>query len=153
SFALLGATVSLHRRPRGQARSGQDGKGAGNIGRWCGTSTMVRAAGAWTWTALLGRWPADDVVRSNRSLCYGHWRRWFGGSPVGWVRRTGPAGGRAEVRPPSQTDRVRSRWHGEAAPRGLPADERAQAPARIQDRRCRRGHARTPGMTEHLLES
>src|SRR5262249_62305402 len=28
------------------ARSGQDWKGAGNIGRWCGTSTVVRAAGA-----------------------------------------------------------------------------------------------------------
>src|SRR5262249_44378963 len=132
SFALLGATVSLHRRPRGQARSGQDGKGAGNIGRWCGTSTMVRAAGAWTWTALLGRWPADDVVRSNRSLCYGHWRRWFGRSPVGWVRATGPAGGRTEVRPASQTSRFRSRRRAEVATTGLPADERAQARSLIE---------------------
>ena len=32
--------------PRGQARLGQGWKGAGNIGRWRGTSTMARAAGA-----------------------------------------------------------------------------------------------------------
>src|SRR6516225_11572550 len=59
SFARPGAIVSLHRRPRDQARSGQGSKGAGNIGPWCRSSTIVRAAGAGMSTAVLGRWPSD----------------------------------------------------------------------------------------------
>src|SRR5262245_6747827 len=54
-FAPLGAIVSLHSRPRGQARLGPDWKGAGNIGRYCGTSTLVRAGGTWTLIAVLVR--------------------------------------------------------------------------------------------------
>jgi len=47
-FARLGAIVSLRSCQRGQARSGQDWRGAGNIGR-----TMLRAAGAWTSSPLV----------------------------------------------------------------------------------------------------
>jgi hypothetical protein len=110
SFALPDAIVSLRSCPRDQARLGQDWKGAGSIGRWHGTSTMVRAAGAWTSsTAVLGRWPTDRVVRSSQGLCYGHWPRGqFGAFPLG-IRGTRPAGVQAEVRPGSQRDRFRSR--------------------------------------------
>src|SRR5262249_32601267 len=79
SFALPGAIVSFHSCPRGQARSGQDWRDPGNIGRWHGTSTVVRAA----LTAALGRWPADGLLRSSRGFCYGHWLRWqLAASPV-----------------------------------------------------------------------
>ena len=122
SFAPLDAIVSSHSSPRGQARSGQDGKGAGNIGRWRGTSTMVRAERALTWTAVLGRSPADRLVRSSRGLCHGHWPAW-GAFPVDGVRGTGPAGALAELHPEVQTAPFRSHWHDEVATIGLPADE------------------------------
>src|SRR5262249_12259577 len=54
-FAPLGATVSLRICPRGQTSSGQGWKGAGIVGRWLGTSSLVRAADAWTLIAILGR--------------------------------------------------------------------------------------------------
>src|SRR6266699_5588730 len=121
SFARLVATISLRSCPRGQARSGQDGKGAGNIGRWCGS-----------------RWPADRLVRSSQGLPCDHWLEWkLGASPVDWVCRTAPAGARAEVRPGSQTSRFRSRRRDEDATKGLLVDERAQARARIEDQQCR----------------
>src|SRR5262249_57724401 len=70
SFAPLDAIVSLRSCSRGQARSGQDWRGARNIGRWRGTSILVRAV----LTAALGRRPTDDgFVRSNRGFCYDHW--------------------------------------------------------------------------------
>lgn len=59
---LINFFASLHGCARGQARSGQDWKGAGNIGRCRGTSTVVRAAGGWMLTAGLGRWPADHAA-------------------------------------------------------------------------------------------
>jgi hypothetical protein len=83
SFALPGATVSFRSYPRGQARSGQDWKGAGNIGRWCGASTMVQVAEAWTLTAVLGRWPADRLGRSSQGLSCHQWLEWeLEASPV-----------------------------------------------------------------------
>jgi hypothetical protein len=63
--------------------------------------------------------------------------------PVEWVRGTGPAGVRTEVRPGSQTGRFRSRRRDEVATTCLRADERAQARSLFEDRHCRRGHART----------
>ena len=48
--------------PRGQARLGQDGKGADNIGRW-----------AQIMTAALGRRRADSAVRSSQRLCCDYW--------------------------------------------------------------------------------
>ena len=135
SFVLPGAIVSLRSCPRGQARSGQDWKGAGNIGRWCGSSTMVRAAGAWTWTAFLDRSPADRLLRSSQGLCHGHWLAWW--VPADGVRRTGPASARAQVRSGAQTGRFRSRRHDEVAIGGLLVDGRAQARSRIEDPHCR----------------
>ena len=72
--------------------------------------------------------------------------------PVEWVRGTGPAGVRTEVRPGSQTGRFRSRRRDEVATTCLRADERAQARSLFEDRHCRRGHARTLGRPEHLLD-
>src|SRR5262249_32439854 len=43
---LAPAIVSLRSCPRGQAGTGQDWRGAGNIGPWRGTSTMVQVTGA-----------------------------------------------------------------------------------------------------------
>src|SRR5262249_62320624 len=80
SFVLPGAIVSLRSCPRGQARSGQDGKGAGNIGRWCGTSTILRAAVGGGSTRLLGGSPAGWVVRSRRATLVGLRCAWGGGS-------------------------------------------------------------------------
>src|SRR6516225_10628213 len=121
-FARLGAIVSLRSCSRGQARSGQDWRGAGNIGRWRGISTIVRTAGAWTSTASLGRSPAYRLVRSTRGLCYAHWPAcWV--FPVDGVRGTGPAGARAELHPEVQTAPFRSRWHDEVATRDLLVDE------------------------------
>ena len=139
SFARLDAIVSLRSYSRGQAKSRQDWRGAENIGRWRGTSTMVRAERALTWTAVLGRGPSDRLVRSSQGVCYGHWpRRQLGASPLDSVRGTEPAGVRTEVRHPgSQTGRFRSHWHDEVAIRGLPADERVQARSPIEDRYCR----------------
>ena len=82
---------------------------------------MLRAAVAGTSTAFLGRWPADGLVRLSQGLCYGHWPRGqFGASPLDWIRGTRPAGVQAEVRPGSQRDPFRSRWHDEVATTGLP---------------------------------
>ena len=64
-FAPLDATVSLRTCQRGQASSGQDWRGAGIVGRWLGTSSLVRAVDAWKLIAILGRWPAARVVRSS----------------------------------------------------------------------------------------
>src|SRR5262249_18150702 len=130
--APLGATVLLRSRSRGQARSGQDWRDAGNIGRWHGTSTVVRAA----LTAALGRWPADGLVRSSRGFCYGHWPAW-GAVPVAGVRGTGPGGAQAEFHPGAQTARFRSHWHDEVATTDLLVDERAQARPLIEDQHCR----------------
>src|SRR5262249_39347352 len=66
SFAPLDAIVSLRSCSRGQARSGQDWRGARNIGRWRGTSIVVRSV----LTAALGRRPADGLVRSSPGFCY-----------------------------------------------------------------------------------
>src|SRR6266545_1009725 len=116
------------------------------MGRWRWTSTMMRATGAWTSTAILGRCPADRLARSSQALPCDHWLGWeFGASPVDRVRGSGPAGVRAEVRRASQRGRFRSRWHAEVATTGLLVDERARARARIEDQHCRRGHARTLG--------
>src|SRR5262249_30743848 len=71
-FAPLGATVSLRTCPGGQTSSGQDRKGAGIVGRWLGTSSLVRAVDAWTLIAILGRWPAARVVRSSPAFCHDH---------------------------------------------------------------------------------
>ena len=124
-FVRPGAIVSLHRHPRDQAKLG-DGKGSGNIGRCCGSSTIVRAAGAGTSTAFRGRSPADRLVRSSRGLCCGNWPAWWG-SPADGVRGTGPACARAKVRPGAQTAPFRSHRHDEVATTGLPVDERALA--------------------------
>ena len=74
-FAPLGAIASLRTCPRGQASSGLDWKDRRwKHWRWRGTSTMVRAAGAWTsWTAVLGCWPADRLVRSSQGPSCDHW--------------------------------------------------------------------------------
>jgi hypothetical protein len=147
-FAPLDATASLRSYPRGQARWGQDWRGAGNIGRWCGASTMGQVAEAWTLTAVLGRWPADRLGRSSQGLSCHQWLEWE-------LEASGSAGGilpaRAEIRPGSQTGRFRSRWHGEVATTGLLIDERAQARARIEDQHCRRGYAQTLGRIVVLL--
>ena len=71
-FAPLDATVSLRTCPGGQTSSGQDWKGAGIVGRWLGTSSLVRAVDAWTLIAILGRWPAARVVRSSQTFCHDH---------------------------------------------------------------------------------
>jgi hypothetical protein len=115
---------------------------------------MARAAGAWTSsTAVLDRGPADSLVRSSQGLCYGRWRRWqLGAPPVDWVRGTGPAGGRTEVRPASQTSRFRSRRRDEVATIGLLVDERAQARSLIEDQHCRQEYAQTLGRIEHLRD-
>jgi len=154
-FAPLGAIASLRTCPRGQASSGLDWKGAGNIGRWRGTSTMVRAAGAWTsWTAVLGCWPADRLARSSQGPSCDHWPECeLGGFLVDCVCGAGLAGARVEIRPGSQTGRFRSRWRDEVATTGLLVDERARARARIEDQYCRRAYARTRGRPEHLRES
>ena len=148
------AIVSLRSVPRRQARLGHDWRGAGNIGRWRWTSTMVRAAGAWTsWTVVLGCWPADRLVRSSQGLSCDHWPECeLGGFLVDWVCGAGLAGARVEIRPGSQTGRFRSRWRDEVATPGLRVDERAQVRSRIEDRHCRRGHARTLGRIEHLRD-
>jgi hypothetical protein len=87
---------------------------------------MVRAAGAGTSTALLGRSWADGLVRSSQGPWYGHWPEWgLGASPLDWARGRGPAGMRAEVRPGCQISRFQSRWHAEVATTGLLVDERA----------------------------
>ena len=116
-FAPLGAIASLRTCPRGQASSGLDWKGAGNIGRWRGNSTMVWAAGAWTsWTAVLGCWPADRLVRSSQGPSCDHWPECeLGAFLFDWVCGTGLSGARVEIRPGSQTGRFRSRWHDEVA--------------------------------------
>jgi hypothetical protein len=89
---------------------------------------MVWAAGAWTSTAVLGRWLADRLVRSSQGLSCDHWLEpEFGESPVGWVRGRGPAAVRAEVRPGCQRGRFRSRRHAEVATTDLRVDEPAQA--------------------------
>src|SRR5215831_4092767 len=83
SFAPLGATVSHRSCPRGQAGSGQDWKGPRSTGRGCGTSTMVRAAGAQTLTVVRGHWPADRATRcSSEGLCHGHWPEWALGASL-----------------------------------------------------------------------
>jgi hypothetical protein len=103
---------------------------------------MMRAAGACTSTAILGRWPGDRLGRSSQGLPCDHWLGWeFGASPVDRGRGNGPAV-RAEIRRASQRGRFRSRWHAEVATTGLLVDERAQARAGIEDRHGRRGHAR-----------
>src|SRR5262249_49930618 len=85
---------------------------------------------------------------------YAHWPWWQFGAPwVDWVRGTDLARGRTEVRPASQTGRFRSRRRDEVATTSLPAGERAQAQALIEDQHCRSGRARTLGRSEHLRES
>src|SRR5262249_41074515 len=118
-FARLGATVSLRSCSHGQARSGQDWRGAGNVGQWCETSIDWAPPG-WL-AAIRSRSPA----RSSQGPCYAHSRRWRFGAPlIEWARGT-----RTEVRPASQIGRFRSRRRDEVATSGLPAGERAQARA------------------------
>src|SRR5262245_1535947 len=71
-FAPLGATVSLRTCSPCQASFGQDWKGAGIVGRWLGTSSLVRAVDAWKLIAILGRWAAARVVRSSPAFCHDH---------------------------------------------------------------------------------
>src|SRR5262249_20405585 len=115
---------------------------------------MVWVAGAWTSTAVLGRWLVDRLVRSSQGLSCDHWLEpEFGESPVGWVSGRGPAAVRAEIRPGCERGRFRSRRHAEVATTDLRVDEPAQARARIEDQHCRRGRARTLGRIEHLRVS
>src|SRR5262249_61141374 len=87
-------------------------------------------------------------------LCYVHWPRWqFGAPRIDWIRGTGLAGGWTKVRPASQAGRFRSRWRDEVATTGLPAAERAQARALIEDQHWRWGRPRTLGRSEHLRVS
>ena len=71
-FAPLDATVSLRTCPRGRARRGQDCKDAGNVERWCATSSLVRAADASMLIAVLDRRQAARVVRSSPAFCHDH---------------------------------------------------------------------------------
>src|SRR5262245_52704270 len=103
---------------------------------------------------LLGCCPADRLAHPSQGPCHAQWLGWeFEASLVDWVCGTGLAGARSEIRPGSQRGRFRSRWRAEVATTGLLVDERAQVRSEIEDRRCRRGHARTLGSTEHLRES
>src|SRR5215831_2132834 len=130
-FAPLDATVSLRTCPRGQTSSGQDWKGAGIVGRWLGTLSLVRAVGAWMLIAILGRRPAARVVRSSPAFCHDHWLGRFGQLPV--VHGRSSVAARAEIRPGFRTSPFRSHWRDEVATTGLPADERAQARSLIED--------------------
>jgi len=128
SFARPGATASFRRRPRGQARSGQDGKGAGNIGDGAGLRLWPerRTPGRRRRRFLIA---VRRIVSSVRArLSCDHWLECeLGGTLVDRLCGRGLAGAPGEIPPGSQTGPFRSRWHAAVATTGLLVDERAQA--------------------------